>query len=232
MPDAETRRRAMKLFNRGSMLWIILLSMGAAACGAEKAAVLVASYPRASAGGRTFSVAADGPVVVETIFLTLEVNDPESAAESAAHLADGYGGYEGNRYAWDSGYGRTLSQEIFVPLDQAESLRMRLRQMGRTIEESIVRDSAAGYHPGESWAQFSTQYRIRPETADWNDWETGQTQHPERTDYFKHFCGFVEDAAAFLLQMGGGFLLAACFVIPLCLMIAGAIALIRRLFPD
>ena len=118
--------------------WFVLLGVFLAACANAEAPTLVASFPLRSSTDNSSRGVAGNPVVVETIFLTLEVDSPDRAADQAERLAVGYGGYETNRYAWNSDGGRTVSQEIFVPLDRADSLHMHLLQMGRKIQESVV----------------------------------------------------------------------------------------------
>jgi hypothetical protein len=219
----------MRFQKRFVRIWIVLLSMCLTACGADKALTLVASYPKSSSGGSALSAAAGGPVVVETVYLTLEMDNPEGAADSAARLVHGYGGYEADQYAWDSDDGRTVSQELFVPLGQAENLRLRLLQMGRTVRDSVVRDSTYGYLPGDGWAQFSIQYLPLRHTVEWDhsfdDWD-----HAYREDFLSKICAFFQQAAAVGLQWLAAFLLAAAVVIPCAWMGIGAVASIRWLF--
>jgi hypothetical protein len=201
--------------------WIVLLGAFAASCAQAQAPTLVASYPKDSSGGNPPRVFVDGPVVVETVSLTLAVSDPDGAAEETARWAYEYGGYESGRYAWQAGDGRIVSQEIFLPLNRSDAFHERLLQMGWKENESITRHTDAGYGHLESWAQFSIQYRTRPE-AGWN--------HPHGEDFLRWVCGYFEGAAVFLSQLAVSLLLAAAIVIPGVFIIVGGITTIRWLF--
>ncbi len=209
----------MKNRRRWMIGWIVLLGVFAASCAKAQAPTLVASYPKDSSGGNPPRAFVDGPVVVETVNLTLAVDDPDGAAEQAARWAYEYGGYESGRYAGQA-EGRIVSQEIFVPLDRSDSLHARLLQMGWKENESVARQSDGGYRP-ESWAQFSIRYQARPD-AGWGHW------HGE--DFLRRVCGFFEGAAAFLSQLAVSLLLAAAIVIPGVFVIVGGITTVRWLF--
>ena len=211
----------MKIQKHWMIGWIVLLGAFAASCAKAQAPTLVASYPIASSGGNSPRTFMDGPVVVETVYLTLEVSDPDGAAEETAHLAYEYGGYEGDRDAWYADGGRIVSQNIFMPLDRSDAFYARLWQMGWKEKESVTRHTDAGYGHPESWAQFSIQYRIRHET----DWD-----HPHGEDFLRWMCGFFEGAAAFLAQLAASLLLAAAIVIPGVMLIVGIVTTIRWLF--
>jgi hypothetical protein len=210
----------MKNQKRWMIGWIVLLGAFAASCAKAQAPTLVASYPKDTSGGNPPRAYTGGPVVVETVSLTLAVDDPDGAAEEAARWAYEYGGYESGRYAWQAEEGRIISQEIFVPLDRSEALHARLLQMGRKENESVARQSEGGYRP-ESWAQFSIQYQARPD-AGWG--------HRHGGDFLRWVCGFFGGAAAFLSQLAVSLLLAAAIVIPGVFFIVGVITTVRWLF--
>jgi hypothetical protein len=211
----------MRIQKRWVVGWIVLLGAFVASCGKAQAPMLVASYPLSSSEGNSSRGIMDGPLVIETVYLTLEVNDPDGAAETAARLADGYGGYEADRYAWDGEDGRTVAQEVFVPIDQSDNLHTRLLQMGRKNRESVVRQSDAWYGPGYGWAQFSIQYLPSRHAAEWD--------HSFEEDLLSSICRFFVEAATVLKQLLASLLLAAAVVISCVMMIVGAVTTIRWL---
>jgi hypothetical protein len=206
--------------------WLVLLGGIAAACGAApmpqaaQTPQLVAAFPRSTAGGGSSVAAADGPVVRETIYLVLEASDPDEAAEKAARMAYGSGGYETNRYAWYADGGRTVSQELFVPLDQSGSLHARLLQLGWRKTESVVRHPEDSYSPGFGWAQFAIQFLPARPTIAWD----GLPHRP----FLQAICGFAV-AAAVLAKLAAAFVLAVVVVVPCGLMIVGAVTSVRWL---
>lgn len=211
----------MKIQIRWAMGSMVLLGAFVAGCGTGPTPQLVASYPLWPSGGIPFLSVGDGPVVMEIVYLTLEVKDPDEAAEKAARLANGCGGHENNRYAWYSEDGRAVSQEIFVPIDQAENLRVRLLQLGWKDRESIVRHSEDKYGPGYGWAQFSIQYLPLRHAIEWDDRMEGR--------FFQAICSFVIGAAAVIGQIAASLLLAIVVVTPCGLMIVGAFTTMRWL---
>jgi len=219
----------MRSKNRWRIGWIMLLGVFITSCAKAQVPTLVASYPMPSPGGNSSEGIKDGPVVVETVYLTLEVSDPDGAAEKTARLAYGYGGYEADRYAWDAEEGRTVSQEIFVPLDQSDNLHARLLQMGWKNRESVVRHSNSWYGPGQDWAQFSIQFLPARRTVDWGDsFDDWRQSHGE--DFLSSVCRFFVEAATVLKQFIASLLLAAAVVIPCVMMIVGVVTTIRWLF--
>jgi hypothetical protein len=212
----------MRFQKRWVIGWMVLLGGMLAACGAAPTPRRVASYPKLPSGGNSSLAVADGPIVIETVFLAFEVNDPDEAAEKAAHLAYEYGGYENNRYGWYTDGGRAVSQEIFTPLDQADILRDRLLQMGRKNQESVARNPDGGYGYGSAWAQFSIEYLPLRPAIEWNN--------PPAGEFLRAICGFADEAATALGQVAFSFLLVALVLTPCGLMVVGAITLIRWLF--
>ncbi|MBN2085220.1 MAG: hypothetical protein JW748_08325 [Anaerolineales bacterium] len=211
----------MRVQQRWMIGWIVLAGAFTVSCAKAQAPTRVASYPLPSSGGISSGGIADGLIVVETVYLTLEVGDPDGAAEKAAGLAYGYGGYEADRYAWQVMDGRTVSQEIFVPIDRSDDLHTRLLQMGRKDRDSLVRHSSGWYGPGEGWAQFSIQYRTGPPEIEWDP--SGME------DFLNSVWRFFEGAAAFLMKIVAALLLAAAVVIPCLMMIVGIVTTVRWL---
>jgi hypothetical protein len=212
----------MKIQKRWMIGWIVLLGTFFTACGSAQAPTLVASYPKLSTGEDFSSAAIEGPVVLETVYLALEVNDPEGAAEKAAWMAYGYGGCETSRYAWYADGGLAVSQEILVPLDQSENLRARLLQMGWKTDESVVRHSDSWFGPGDGRAQFSIQYLPARYEIEWD--------HSHVEDFLSSVCRFFMETAVVFKQFMASLLLAAAVVIPIFLMIVGAFTTVRWLF--
>jgi hypothetical protein len=211
--------------------WWVLLGALTAACGAAPAPQvaqvaqtpqMVASFPVVSSAGNSTAADPDGPVVVETVYLELEVYDPDDAAREAARLAGGYGGYETDRYGWYADGGRAVSQEILVPFDQADAFRSRLLQLGWARSESAVRHPEGDDSPWHCWTQFSIRYvsAERPVVV-WRD-------SPFHL-FALAVCGFVVQVAAFLAELAAALLLAALVVIPCVWMAVGAVTTIRWL---
>ena len=209
--------------------WIVLVGAFIAACGSAQAPTLVASYPKPTSGSHSSAAIADGPVVVETVYLALEVQDPDNAAGQTARLANGYGGYEADRYGWESGDGRTVYQEIFIPLEQAENFRLRLLQMGWKNRESVVRHSSVWHGAGEGWAQFSIQFLPARQTIDGGD-SYDPREHSHVKDFLSSVCRFFVEAAVVRKRLIASLLLAAAVAIPCVMMIVGIIATIRWIF--
>ncbi len=212
----------MKHQIRWAMGSIVLLGAFVAACGAAPTPKQVASFPNLPSGENSSLAVTDRPVVLETVYLVMEVNDPDEAAEKAARLAYGYGGYENNRYAWIADDGRAVSQEIFVPLDQAENFRARLLQLGWKTDESIIRHPEDMYGTGYGWAQFSIQFLPFRHAIEWNN--------PLEDRFLQAICGFIVGAAVVLVRAAASLLLAAIVVIPIVLMVVGAFTSVRWLF--
>jgi hypothetical protein len=200
---------------------MVVLGAVATACGAAPTPLVVASYPKVPSGGNSSVAFADGPGIVETVYLVLEVDNPDGAAENAAQLAYGYGGYETDRYAWFADGGRAVSQEIFVPIDQAVALHARLLKMGRKNQDSGVRAPETMYGSGYDWAQFSIQYLPYRRTIEWHS-SPGEL-------FFQATCGFAARAAAVLVQVVASVLLAIAVVAPCGLIVVGAVTSIRWL---
>jgi hypothetical protein len=207
--------------------WLIVLGVLGSACGAapeSRAAQtpqLVAAYPRAAAGEGSAQADPDGPVVWESVYLTLEVDDPEGAAGEAARAARGYGGYEAARYGWPAEGGRAVSQEIFVPAVRAEDFRRRLLQLGWKNEESVARRSDAGYGFEYGWTEFSIRYLPAERIY------VGKPAFSE--EILRAFCGWALQAALVLLHTAASILLAAAVAVPFLLMIVGAVTTVRWL---
>jgi len=212
----------MRFQNRWLVDGLVLLGAFTVACGAAPTPQRVASYPRSPSWGNVPSAVSDGLLVVETVYLTLEVNDPTEAAETAARWAVGYGGYENNRYTWQADGGRAVSQEIFISVDQSENLFQRLVQTGWKKQASIVRHPENPYSSGYGWAEFSIQYLPYGPAADW--------RNPLMEQIREAICRFAVGAAAFLMQAAASLLVAIALVIPCVLMVVGAVTLIRWLF--
>jgi hypothetical protein len=199
-------------------LWIgelALLAAWTAACGAAPTPQQVAAYPRIPSGGNS----ADGPWVGETVYLTLAVDNPAAAADQAAGLAYGSGGYENNRYAWEADGGRAVSQIIFVPVERAEEFRLRLSGLGWKKSESQVGGAGDPYIAGAEWTEFSIQYFPRRPEPHWNGPSFEQLQHG--------ICGILGEAATFFSQAAASLLLIISVVLPCGLMIIGAAAVVR-----
>lgn len=205
--------------------WLGICAALAAACGSApspqtaQTPQLVAAYPKPPSALPAAQSDPDGPVVWECVYLTLQVSDPEGAADAAARSANRYGGYENNRYAWWSNAGRTVAQELYVPLYQAEKLRAELISMGGLANQSIVRHPGDAYPPGESWTQFSVQYIPLREPVVYDD--------PQAEWIGRALCTL---AARAIIQMGrlaAALLIAAAVVIPCVLMAVGAVTTVR-----
>jgi hypothetical protein len=209
--------------------WVLLLEVLVTSCARAQAPTLVASYPLSSSGGNSARAAMGGPVVVETVALAFEVGDPEGAADTAARLANGCGGYEADRYAWNSDGGRVVSQEIFVPIDRSNDLHARLLQMGWKNRESDIRRSNSWSGPGEGWAQYSIQFLPAWQKVEWNG-STDDWGHSHMEKFLGSICRFFGEAAAVIKQLMASLLLAAAVVIPCVLMIVGIATTIRWLF--
>ena len=219
----------MKSNQRRVLGGILLLGAFLAACAQAQAPTLVASYPLTSSVGDSSRSSTGNPVVVETVYLSLEVKSPDGAADQAQRLAVGYGGYETQRYGWNSDGVRNISQEILIPLDRAESLRSRLLEMGRKTREETVRTSKPWYGPGDAWAQFSIQYLEARSSSDWDrtrpDWD-----YSFKEDILNPVCAFLQALASIAAQWAAAFLIAAAVVIPCLWMLLGAVTSIRWLF--
>jgi hypothetical protein len=202
---------------------LLLLAASVAACGAAPTPQLVASSPKlVSSGGTASSGVANGPVVVEAVYLTLEVSDPEGAAGEAARLACGYGGYENDRFAWQTDGGRAVAQEILVPLERSNDFLARLLQLGRKTQESSVRHPYGFYGPGNGWTEFSIQYMPREYLL-----EGG---HSFARDIERAIWSFAAKAAAFFVQAAASLMIAGAIVIPSAMMAVGVVTTIRWLF--
>ncbi len=208
--------------------WIMLLGALVSSCAKAQVPTLVASYPKPSGGNSSWEKK-DGPVVVETVDLMLEVSDPDGAAEKTARLAYGYGGYEADRYGWDAEDGRNVSQEIYVPLDQSDNLHTRLLQMGWKNRESVVRHSNSWYGPGQGWAQFSIRFLPARQTVDWGD-SFDDWGHSHGENFLIPVRRFFVEAATVIKQLIASLLLAAAVVIPSTLMIVGMVTTARWFF--
>jgi hypothetical protein len=205
--------------------WMGICAALAAACGSAplpqsaQTPRLVAAYPQPPSALSAAQSDPDGPVVRECVYLILQVDYPEGAADAAARSANRYGGYENNRYAWWSDGGRTVVQELYVPICQAEKLRAELISMGGLTSQSVVRHPWDAYPPGESWTQFSVQYIPFHEPVVYDD--------PQWELFGRALCAL---AARAIIQMGrlaAGLLLAAAVALPCFLMAVGAVTTVR-----
>ncbi|MBN1438167.1 MAG: hypothetical protein JW929_02050 [Anaerolineales bacterium] len=201
---------------------LLLAAAAAATCGAVKTYGAAGSDPKlVSSGGSVPYGTADGPVVVEAVYLTLEAGDPDAAAAEAARLARMYGGYEADRISWPAEGGKAVAQEIFVPLGRSDDFLARLLNMGCGIRESGTSRSFGYSGPGEGWAEFSIQYLPRRYPY---AWDPGIERNLERA-----FFEFAAKAAAFFVQAAASLLVACMVVIPCAMMAVGFVTTIRWL---
>jgi hypothetical protein len=207
------------------LCWLGMCVALASACGSApspqtaQTPQLVAAYPKPPSALSAAQSDPDGPVVWECVYLTLQVDDPEGAADAAARSANRYGGYENNRYAWWSDAGRTVAQELYVPLYQAEKLRAELISMGGLANQSVVRHPWDAYPPGESWTQFSVQYIPLCEPVVYDD--------PHVEWIGRALCTLAARAIIRMGRLAAALLLAAAVVVPCVLMAVGAVTTIR-----
>ena len=208
--------------------WYAVIAVLAAACGAAPAPMaaatpqMVAAFPAGPSGNLSPAGDPDGPAVAETVYLELEVSDPDGAAAEAARLARMYGGYETDRYGWFADGGRVVSQEILVPSGEADTFRSRLVQLGWKRSESVTRRPEGYDDPWYRWTQFSIRFVSEQRPVD--GW------HGSPFDWIAlAVCGFLLEAAAVLARLIGALLLAAAVVIPCIWMIVGAVTTVRWL---
>jgi len=117
-------------------LWV-LAGLVLAGCSGSATPQLISSYPRAGSGA---PVAA--PARVYNTSLDIEVTDVDAAAQQAARLAAGDGGYLVASQSWYQGDQQFTALTLSVPADEFDSLRRSLIDLGRLLDEQLTSQPA------------------------------------------------------------------------------------------
>jgi hypothetical protein len=194
--------------NRMALLYfLVLLTWLAVACSSP-------GGPKQIAAAQRITPIAEYPENYSIIYqasIELQVSDVDAAVLQAEKLAGRYGGYISGSQSWYVDQQKVIRQQLLVPTQNFDQLRLSLKNLGILINESTVTREIDPY-PFETVTYSSISLQMESSSRVWIPEPPSTQWNPARTfqrayGVFLTIFGFLADVVIWILVVIGPFVL-------------------------
>ena len=159
------------------ILSLVAMAVLTAGCGCTSAPTVNTDYPKVPKPATPQPVVIAPDHLVYTLYLEIETNDAEAAADRAEEYMREWGGYPISRESWQEDYRHIVYLDWSVPFDHKEPLRRDLITLGNVLQQIQSTNPRPDSH--SPFAEVTIRFDGQPIPIDYSP-----EPHPCSPDFF------------------------------------------------